>query len=100
MHAQDYKPTPYLAKHVDLCFQLGEDVTHVKSRLSMVPTYEKNGASAPSLVLDGAGRCHVVVHRDLACKTPADAACLSWLHRQERHEAHERQGGRQGAGSI
>ena len=75
VHAQDYKPTPYLAKHVDLCFQLGEDVTHVKSRLSMVPNYEKNGASPPSLVLDGAGRCHAVKHCNPACKAPADADC-------------------------
>jgi hypothetical protein len=50
---QDYKPTPYLIKHVDLVFQLNEDVTHVRSRLSMVPNYD-SGASPPSLVLDGA----------------------------------------------
>ena len=50
---QDYAPTPYLIKHVNLNFLLNEDATRVKSLLSVLPNYGSAG-SPPSLVLDGA----------------------------------------------
>lgn len=39
---------------VDLLFRLQEDVTTVRTKLSVEPNYQKNG-SAPALILDGAG---------------------------------------------
>ncbi|EIE24754.1 aminopeptidase N, partial [Coccomyxa subellipsoidea C-169] len=49
---QDYRPTPYLIKHVHLDFNLNEDSTRVTSRLSMLPNYG-SAAAPPSLELDG-----------------------------------------------
>eukprot|EP00775_Hariotina_reticulata_P008909 gene8910-9086_t len=49
---KDYTPPPYLISTVDLNFVLNEDVTHVTSKLQLVPNYEPNGA-APPLFLNG-----------------------------------------------
>src|SRR3954452_15986194 len=54
IHLKDYAPPPYLIDTVDLAFDLGEEVTEVRSRLEMRvnPSRVPDQAAAP-LVLDG-----------------------------------------------
>ncbi|UEM04022.1 aminopeptidase N [Skermanella rosea] len=52
IHLKDYAPPPYLIDTVDLAFDLGEEVTRVRSRLAI--RANPNAASpAGTLVLDG-----------------------------------------------
>src|SRR5687767_4440355 len=56
IHLKDYAPPPYLIDMVDLAFDLGEEVTQVRSRLDLRANpsrAEDQGAAA--LVLDGQG---------------------------------------------
>jgi aminopeptidase N len=48
---KDYKPTPYLVDTVDLTFKLGEEVTHVHSKLHLKPNQSE--ATPPALFLHG-----------------------------------------------
>lgn len=66
---QDYAPTPYLIKHVNLDFLLNEDATRVKSLLSVLPNYG-SASSPPSLVLDGApvATCTCVGQQCRSCR--------------------------------
>lgn len=50
IYRKDYTPTPYLIPDLSLDFQLNEDVSKVKSKLSVIPNYKEG---SPSLVLDG-----------------------------------------------
>jgi hypothetical protein len=53
MLSTDYRAPPFLVDTVNLDFILGEDVTHVHSRLSLVPNYDASSGAVPELVLNG-----------------------------------------------
>jgi hypothetical protein len=48
---KDYAAPPYLIENVDLTFQLGEEVTHVTSKLHLRPNH--SAAAPPALFLNG-----------------------------------------------
>ncbi|MBF0288760.1 MAG: aminopeptidase N [SAR324 cluster bacterium] len=52
IYLKDYRPSDYLIKTVELDFDLCEDSTTVRSRLTMVSNYDRKNGSRP-LVLDG-----------------------------------------------
>lgn len=52
IHLKDYAPPPYLIDTVDLAFDLGEDVTRVRSRLAIRANPDA-ASPAGALVLDG-----------------------------------------------
>ena len=60
VYRKDYKPTPYLVDHIYLDFNLNEDKTRVKSKLSVNPNYEGN--APPELSLDGKITPHFLLH--------------------------------------
>ena len=53
IHLKDYAPPPYLIDTVDLTFDLGEEVTRVKSSLAVRANPACLPDSPPPLVLDG-----------------------------------------------
>jgi len=53
IHLKDYTPPPYLIDTVDLAFDLGEEVTRVRSRLDLRSNPSRVQDRAAPLVLDG-----------------------------------------------
>src|SRR3954451_16022320 len=80
IHLKDYTPPPYRINTVDLVFDLGEDVTRVRSNLALRANpdsdqtdSDQTGAGAP-LVLDGQDMRLVSVTIDGRPLEPADYA--------------------------
>jgi aminopeptidase N len=75
IHLKNYAPPPYLIDTVDLVFDLGEDVTQVRSTLALRanPDSDQTGTGAP-LVLDGQDMRLVSVAIDGRPLEPADYA--------------------------
>jgi len=53
-HRHDYRPPDYTVDSIDLTFELGEDITLVRSRLAVRATYDRSTGERP-LILDGHG---------------------------------------------
>ena len=65
----DYRPPDFLVDRIELTFNLEEEVTRVRSRLSLRATEMKDGRTPP-LILDGEDLAH------LPCDAEGDGAYL------------------------
>jgi aminopeptidase N len=52
IHRHDYRPLDYTVDSIDLSFELGEETTLVRSRLTVRATYDRSKGERP-LILDG-----------------------------------------------